>query len=67
MPLYEFECLTCHDEFEELVRNAEAAKEVTCPNCGQRKVKKKLSAFAAKVSGGASASFSGPACAPGGT
>lgn len=66
MPLYEFECPACHEEFEELVRNAGAVSEVACPKCGQRKVKKKLSTFASRVSGGASASLSGPACAPGG-
>ena len=65
MPLYEFECPKCHEAFEELVRTSEAAKEVACPNCGSHKVKKKLSAFSSKVSGGSSASVA--ACAPGGT
>lgn len=69
MPIFEFECSACHDQFDELVRNAEAVKDVVCPSCGSRKVKKKLSTFAAKVSGGgAAASVSaGASCAPGGT
>ena len=69
MPIFEFECASCHDQFDELVRNAEAVKDVVCPQCGSRKVKKKLSTFASKVSGGGGASLasSGPACAPGGT
>jgi len=69
MPLFEFECHQCHTDFEELVRNSEAAQAVTCPKCGGRKVKKKLSTFAARVTGGARASASAAsaaACAPGG-
>ena len=65
MPIYEFECPKCHADFDELVRSAEAVKDVACPNCGSRKVKKKLSSFASKVSS-ASSSVSAAACAPGG-
>lgn len=68
MPIFEFECPKCRRAFDELVRNAEAAKDVTCPTCGSRKVKKKLSTFASKISGGgAASSASAAACAPGGT
>lgn len=66
MPIFEFECPACHESFDELVRNAEAVKDVVCPICGNRKVKKKLSTFASKVSGGSTAA-SAAACAPGGT
>jgi putative FmdB family regulatory protein len=68
MPLYEFECPDCHHGFEELVRNPEAVKDVTCPSCGARKVRKKLSTVAFSA-GGASGQRgpSAPACAPGGT
>jgi putative FmdB family regulatory protein len=64
--MYEFDCPACKESFEELVRNAEAVKDVTCPHCGNRKVKKKLSAFSARVSGG-SKTVSAAECAPGGT
>ncbi len=69
MPIFEFDCPSCGQPFEELVRNSEAAKDVTCPSCGSRKVKRKLSMFAAKVSGGSRSysSASAPACAPSGT
>lgn len=67
MPLYEFECPKCHEDFEELVRSADAVKEVDCPKCGHHTVKKKLSTFASKVGGGASTALSGATCAPGGT
>lgn len=52
MLIFEFECAACHDQFDELARNAEAVKDVVCPSCGSRRVKKKLSTFAAKVASG---------------
>jgi putative FmdB family regulatory protein len=67
MPLYEFDCLSCGQPFEKLVRSAGAIKEVTCPVCGQTHVQKKLSTFAANVKGGSSSFTSSAACAPGGT
>lgn len=67
MPLFEFECPHCHDAFEELVRNPEAVKDVTCPSCGRDGVKKKLSTFAARVGSGSTGAASAPSCAPGGT
>lgn len=67
MPLYEFDCLSCGQSFEKLVRSAGAIKEVACPVCGQMHVQKKLSAFAATVKGGSSSTTSAAACAPGGT
>jgi putative FmdB family regulatory protein len=67
MPMYEFECTDCGQPFEELVRSPQAVKDVCCPTCGSRQVKKCLSRLAAHA-GGASAGqvFSQPACAPGG-
>jgi putative FmdB family regulatory protein len=67
MPLYEFQCTECDRAFEELVRAASAIVEVRCPECGSDHVRRKVSVFASKVSGGGS-SFSSPAsCAPSGT
>jgi putative FmdB family regulatory protein len=56
MPLFEFECSECGEPFEELVRSASAVDEVVCPCCGSQHVRKKISTFAAKVSGGSSVS-----------
>lgn len=70
MPLYEFQCTNCKDEFEELVRSSAAIAEVKCPHCGGQQVKRKVSLFASKSSGGrtayapAAAAFS---CSTGGT
>jgi putative FmdB family regulatory protein len=67
MPLYEFDCLSCGQSFEKLVRSAAATHEVVCPVCGQAHVQKKLSVFAANLKKDRSASTSAAACAPGGT
>jgi putative FmdB family regulatory protein len=70
MPLFEFICTDCSQPFEELVRSAAAIDTVACPSCGSLKIKKKLSTFASKVSGGSSYSFSSSApssCSTGGT
>ena len=70
MPLFEFVCNTCQKPFEELVRSASIIDGVTCPSCGSPEVKKKISTFASKVSGGSSLSFSSSAassCSTGGT
>jgi putative FmdB family regulatory protein len=67
MPLYEFECKECKENFEKLVRIA-GVQNVVCPQCGSAKTHKKLSLFAVKasnptfLSGGSSSD-----CAPGGT
>ncbi len=43
MPLFEYECKKCGENFEELVR---ADTRVKCPKCGAGKVERKLSTFA---------------------
>lgn len=44
MPMYEFECLDCNKIFEVIVRNADAAKDVTCKSCNSANIRKNLSA-----------------------
>lgn len=69
MPLYEFQCTDCKDEFEELVRSSAAVAEVKCPRCGGQHVRRKVSLFASKA--GSSLSFgsapAGSSCSTGGT
>jgi putative FmdB family regulatory protein len=43
MPLYDFRCRSCGDEFERLVRKEEA---VECPSCRGQDVERLLSTFA---------------------
>lgn len=67
MPLYEFQCADCQDDFEELVRSAAAVDEVRCPQCGSAQVRRKISVFASKSSGGANLAAAAASCSPGGT
>jgi len=66
MPLYEFQCTECDRTFEELVRAAAAITEVKCPKCGSEHVRRQLSLFASKVSGGGSTVTPVSSCAPSG-
>lgn len=43
MPIYEYICPNCSEEFEKIANQGES---VHCPKCG-REAKKKVSAFAA--------------------
>ncbi|MBM4425130.1 MAG: zinc ribbon domain-containing protein [Chloroflexi bacterium] len=60
MPIYEYECADCGEEFEKLVKLSEAAAKPECPNCGGKHTQKRLSTFAshgfAKSAGGSIAS-----------
>ncbi len=60
MPIFEFVCRDCQEEFEKLVRAP--STEVACPRCGSAKVRKKFSAFAAKTSSGFTPSSVGGGC-----
>ena len=43
MPLYEYECQSCHHQFELLVRESTALE---CPACHGHELEKQLSVFA---------------------
>jgi putative FmdB family regulatory protein len=60
MPIFEYECKSCHTSFELLMRSD---TRVACPSCESEKVVKKLSLFAAHVGKPADAV---PACHTGG-
>jgi putative FmdB family regulatory protein len=44
MPIYEYGCLDCGREFEELVRGEE---KPACPSCGKRRLERRLSVSSA--------------------
>lgn len=46
MPIFEYHCLNCGEDFEELVLNS--SQEVKCPKCSQTNLEKLLSACAYK-------------------
>ena len=43
MPIYEYRCTACQREFEAIVHGSQRA---ACPDCGGRKLDKRLSVFA---------------------
>jgi putative FmdB family regulatory protein len=52
MPIYEYDCRGCGREFEILIQGSQ---KPSCPDCGGKRLDKKLSVFAvASSSGGAS-------------
>jgi putative FmdB family regulatory protein len=56
MPLFEYECRGCHQQFEFLTRDGQSP---SCPSCKGEDLQKLLSSFAVST-GGSAKSF----CAP---
>ena len=48
MPLYEYRCEKCAQQYESYKRLSEEKKDETCPACGGRAVKMGISLFTAK-------------------
>lgn len=51
MPIFEYVCKRCKNQFEELVFGQE--EEAVCPSCGSTKTEKLMSCCRAKLGGGA--------------
>jgi putative FmdB family regulatory protein len=64
MPIYEYLCQNCQTRFEKLVLRAADGAEVACPACGQQRLTRELSTFAARSG---SAREPAPACPSAGT
>jgi len=58
MPIYEYACEACGEQFEWLVRSGETP---ICPACSSERLNRQLSVPAAHVSGGASLPMAKPA------
>jgi putative FmdB family regulatory protein len=58
MPIYEYQCESCHTSFEALVMRSEP--EVQCPSCGGNDLAREMSVFAS----GAGDSAPQPGAAP---
>ena len=67
MPVYEYRCRDCNEEFEKLVRFGSDGSEIECPRCHSKHVEKKLSLFSSRSGGRGAASFrKATTCAPSG-
>ncbi len=63
MPLYEYRCSDCGEEFEKRVSFSEAEQAPSGPACQSRNTKKKLSLFASRGSStGAPGASAGSSC-----
>jgi putative FmdB family regulatory protein len=45
VPIYEYRCLDCGEDFEDLIRNKRDEEELECPSCRSRNFVKQMSAF----------------------
>lgn len=60
MPIYEFLCKDCGQEFETLVLKND--EKVCCPSCGSDKAGRLMSGFAHKSEGGKMVTSGGSSC-----
>ncbi len=67
MPIYEYHCLGCGEEFEKLVQGQTSRTATACPACASRDISRLLSRFGSKSGGTFTGSTGGGcACASGG-
>jgi putative FmdB family regulatory protein len=45
MPLYEYKCQKCGEEFEKLSKTSQADESKTCPKCGSQESERLVSIF----------------------
>ena len=62
MPLYEYRCTKCGEEFEVNLRFSEADRIPACPKCESPKTKKMISKVASFTVSGSSSSTSSTSC-----
>jgi len=67
MPFYEYKCSKCKNEFEVFSRSVseEKHRDTVCPECGSRKVEKKISSFSSAVSTSQGRDAPPPSCSGG--
>jgi putative FmdB family regulatory protein len=59
MPIYEYECRDCHNDFELLVHTGSSP---VCPTCASDSLQKRISAFAVGALGTATAASVSQSC-----
>jgi putative FmdB family regulatory protein len=58
MPLYEYICNNCKDNF--ILLKWKDDEDTTCPKCGSKDVKKKLSTFSCPLPTGSTGNYHNP-------
>ena len=64
MPVYEYECEKCESSFERIVFQGDK-EEISCPECGETKVRKLLSSTGFIKTGGISQTIGNNTCGTG--
>ncbi len=69
MPLYEYHCSECDQNFEKMMRFSELDLAPECPHCHSRETHKQISTFASRIMGTSStaASSTASSCSSGGS
>ena len=62
MPIYEYKCKECGAQFEEFQNINDSSENVICPECGEKKTERIMSAFASF--GSSAGSSAGSSCIP---
>jgi putative FmdB family regulatory protein len=63
MPIYEYRCRKCGEDFEFLLQNRKRKPTVTCPKCHSARTQRLMSAFAGKIGNTAGGGASCGSCA----
>lgn len=66
MPLFEFVCKDCGEQFETLVFSSSDKTEIECPKCKSNNTEKKISIFASSGNNGSNAASSNSCSSRGG-
>ena len=62
MPIYEYTCKSCKNQFEQLVRTMSGDAKVKCPECGSPETARSLSVFAVSSAAPKPSGSSAPSC-----
>ena len=62
MPIYEYICQNCKQEFEIIRPMSQSDSPLACASCGRENIKRKLSLFHAESGGKSVAGTSAPSC-----
>jgi putative FmdB family regulatory protein len=62
VPIYEYECKSCHARFEKLVKSMNSKAKVACPECGSKQTERALSVFAVNSESGGARGERPPMC-----